>query len=146
MARETRLEPAEWERAVEIDGGAKLRLAATLGVYPLARVDVEDGPDAVTVTLYERFSYDPAIPEEEQAVIAIGIGIRLDVPLPSPLAGRRLIDGATGRARRPRGRIDRPGAPVPVGREFDWEELVGDPCWRTDDFLPTPSLKTSSIP
>jgi hypothetical protein len=133
MALEARLLPAEWERAVELDGGAALRIMATMGVLELARVDVEERPDTVTITLYERYWHDTGIPDDEQATIALGLVTSFDVPISSPLAGRRLVDGATGTARRRIG----PRSPaaegdrvlVPVGREFEWEELAGRPWY-----------------
>ena len=136
MALEARLSPVDWERAVEVDGGAALRIIATMGVDPLARVDVEEGSAAVTITLYERFWYDPELPDDEQGTITLGLGVRVDVPLPSPLAGRRLVDGASGRPRRLAG-PNSPGADgasllVPAGREFDWHELAGEPWYDPD--------------
>jgi hypothetical protein len=45
------LEPAEWQRYEPTDDGEAVTVVADMGALELRRFDVEDGPDAVTITL-----------------------------------------------------------------------------------------------
>jgi len=118
------LRPAEWQRYTSVDDGAALLIVANLGALPLRRVDVEDGPETVTITMYED------LPDGVDAIPAIGIGATLLVPLPTPLAGRPVIDGASGERRRDRIEPWKTGGVrVPVGEDFTWEQLTGKPWW-----------------
>jgi len=119
------LRPAQWQRYEPAEDGSAVRLVANMGALQLRRVDVEDGSDAVTITLYEE------LPDGVDAIPAIGVGATLVVPLPTPLEDRPVIDGASGERRRDR--IEpwtTGGVRVPVGEEFSWEELTGRPWWR----------------
>jgi hypothetical protein len=134
------LVPAAWHRWVAVGDGSRVRVVAGMGWYPLARVDVEDRADAVTITLFQRVPR-VAMTDEDVGIPAIGIAVCFDVPLGAPQNGRRVIDGATGKdpERLPAMDPDREfaldmdvsGQPpvVPVGREFSWLELTGTP-WR----------------
>ena len=120
------LRPAEWQRYEPTDDGDAGRIVANMGALELRRVDVEDGPDTVTITLFED------LPVGVDAVPAIGIGVLLIVALPTPLNGRPVIDGASGEPRRDRiepWKRDG-GTRVPVGEEFTWESLTGHRWWR----------------
>jgi hypothetical protein len=120
------LQPAEWQRYEPVDDGTAVRIVANMGALELRRVDVEDGPDAVTITIYED------LPDGVGVIPAIGIGATLFVPLPSPLEGRPVIDGASGERRRDRIEPWKTGGVrVPVGEEFSWKELTGHPWWRS---------------
>ncbi len=88
------LRAVEWHSYEPVDGGAAVQIAATLGALEPRRIDVEDGPDAVTITVYED------LPAGTTAIPLIGIGARFEVRLPTPLAGRRVVDGASGTRRR----------------------------------------------
>ena len=59
-------------------------------------MDVDETPERVTIALWER--YPPRFLEGGARVVVMGVGeVRaVDVPLRAPLAGRELIDGATG--------------------------------------------------
>jgi hypothetical protein len=58
--------------------------------YVLGRVDVEEGPRAVTVTLFEGH-LDTG---EDVACIDLGVFKRTTVTLAEPLDGRKVVDGA----------------------------------------------------
>jgi hypothetical protein len=62
------LQPAEWQRYEPVDDGTAVRIVANMGALELRRVDVEDGPDAVTITIYED------LPDGVGVIPAIGIG------------------------------------------------------------------------
>jgi hypothetical protein len=88
------LKRAEWQRYEPTDDGGAVRIVADMGALELRRVDVEDGPDAVTITLFED------LPAGVDAIPAIGIEALLIVSLPTPLNGRPVVDGASGEWRR----------------------------------------------
>ena len=64
---------------------------------PLERVDVDETPERVTVTVWER--YPPAFLRDGTPVgiAAIGRIQSVDVVLREPLGTREVIDGTTGR-------------------------------------------------
>ena len=88
------LRAVQWQSYEPVDDGATVRIAATLGAPQPRRIDVRDGPDAVTITVYED------LPPGTTAIPLIGIGVRFEVLLPTPLARRPVIDGASGTERR----------------------------------------------
>jgi hypothetical protein len=108
--------PAEWRTYARADGDA-VRISATMTGLPPCRVDVDDRPDAVTITLYEH------LPESGR-FHPVGVSAAFEIPLPTPLAGRPLIDGATGERRDER-QSDTPPTRLPVGEDFSWQELTG---------------------
>jgi hypothetical protein len=67
------------------------------GPCPLARVDVDETPERVTVTIWEE--YPPAFAQggERYGILAIGMTHCVDVPLRAPLGEREVVDGKTGR-------------------------------------------------
>jgi hypothetical protein len=127
-----------WHRGVAIGDGSTIRVVAMMGACPLVRVDVDERPHAVIVSLFERLPAE-ARTDEDVAIAAVGIVVTVDVPISAPLNDRTLIDGATGREpeRLPATDPDRDaalsmdigggGVLVPVGREFSWVELTGTP-------------------
>jgi hypothetical protein len=116
------LRAIEWRSFEPIDDGASLRVAVTLGALEPRRIEVEDGPDAVTVAVYDEW------PDGTTGIPQIGISTRFEVPLPTPLAGRHVVDGASG-ARRDVAAA--PGVAVrgPVGEDFRWKDVAGKPWW-----------------
>jgi hypothetical protein len=158
---ESRLLPVRWDQAIARDD-RRVRIIAVMGTAPPARVEVVDRPASVVITLFEsrppRLSPD-GIPIPDDRFLR-AITASLDILLPAPLHGRRLIDGVTGfdpntvgRGRR-RERIDaravdetRSGIEVPIGRTFDWEELAGRPWFdfKTSDNEPTPPAAVTAF-
>jgi hypothetical protein len=147
----SRLAPAQWDHAIAHDD-RRVRIVALMGTAPPARVEVVDRSASVVITLFERrlvrLSPDGIpLPYDH---FAIGITASFDILLPTPLHGRRLIDGLTGvdpNSLKRRDRIDAPATDetssveVPIGRTFDWKELTGRPWFdvRTSDDDPTPA-------
>lgn len=113
---------AEWHSYEPVDDGAAVRIAATLGALQPRRIDVEDGPAAVTITVYED------LPAGTTAIPMIGIGVRFEVRLPTPLAARRVVDGASG-TERGEAAVEGPAVRVPVGEDFSWKDVTGKPWW-----------------
>lgn len=131
---ESRLAAAPWDRAIPFDDGRRLQIVALMGACPLVRVEVEQTQAALTITLFERRPPRLSPDGIPYGIFAIGKSVSVDLALASPVGGRRLIDGATGREprRRAGGRLDapeieRPGprVQVPIGRDFDWKALTG---------------------
>lgn len=116
------LRAVEWHSYEPVDGGAAVQIAATLGAPEPRRIDLEDGPDAVTITVYED------LPAGTTAIPLIGIGARFEVRLPTPLAGRRVVDGASGTQRRERA-VEGAAVRIPVGEDFSWKDVTGKPWW-----------------
>jgi hypothetical protein len=85
--------PHAFEAAAPSADGRTLRVTFWGGVAPcfvLDRVGLREAPNAVTVTLYA--GSDPTSPDV--ACIEIALYMAVDVMLSSPLAARRIIDGA----------------------------------------------------
>jgi hypothetical protein len=85
--------PYGFEAAAPAADGRSLRITFWGGVEPcfvLDRVDVDEAPDAVTVTLYA--GSDPGA--RDVACIEIAKYMAVDVPLAAPLGTRRVRDGA----------------------------------------------------
>src|SRR4051794_9767276 len=99
-----------------VDDGATVQIVATMTAFEPRRIDLDDAPDSVTVTIYEHVPDDRGIHE------LIGISVRFEVPLPTPLAGRPVIDGASGERRDAKPRWKGSATPVPVGEEFRWKD------------------------
>jgi hypothetical protein len=91
---ETDLVHTRWHRCEPSAGGVKI--VWYTGPCPLAKVDVEETPERVTVTLWER--YPPAFGEGGTPTVipAIGLTHCVEVPLAAPLGARQAIDGKTG--------------------------------------------------
>jgi hypothetical protein len=82
-----------WDEAEPVGDGSTLRITYTSGVAPcnvLDHVEVEEGPEAVTVTLYE--GSDPAQPDA--VCIEIAKTKAVEVALSQPLGDREVVDGA----------------------------------------------------
>lgn len=116
------LRAVEWHSYEPIDEGAVLRIVATMGALEPRRIDVEEGPDAVTITVYED------LPAGTTAIHLIAIGARFEVLLPTPLAERRVVDGASGTERRETAG-EGVAIRVPVGEDFSWKDVAGKPWW-----------------
>jgi hypothetical protein len=91
---ERRLLRTRWHRYEPSAVG--VRIVWCTGPCPLARVEVDESPQQVTISLWERFP-----PRFAQGGARIGIpailAIRcVEVPLIVPLGERRVIDGCTG--------------------------------------------------
>lgn len=87
-------QPVAWQRAEVGQDDRTLTLHFVSGVEPcyvLDRVEVDYGPDAVTVTLYE--GHDPDA--TDQTCIEIALYKSVAVSIDEPLDGRKLVDGAT---------------------------------------------------
>ncbi len=97
-------------------------IAATLGALQPRRIEVQDGPDVITITIYED------LPAGTTAIPMIGIVAQFEVRLPTPLAGRRVVDGASGTERRERA-VEGAKVRVPVGEDFSWKDVAGRPWW-----------------
>ncbi len=81
-----------WDEAVAV-GPRELEIRFWGGVedcWGVDRVEVDEGPDEVTVTLFEG-----AVPTAE-ACIEIALFQAVRVTLDAPLAGREVVDGAQG--------------------------------------------------
>jgi hypothetical protein len=82
-----------WTEAKPSADGHALTVVWWSGVepcYALDRVDVAEGADAVTVTLYE--GRDKRQPDA--ACIEIAVEKSTEVKLKAPLGGRKIVDGA----------------------------------------------------
>lgn len=92
---ESKLVKKRWQRFEPSSAGVKL--VWWTGPCALERVDVDETDERVTITLSER--YPPAFAEGGDPIEVVAIGrIRcVEVTLAQPLAGRAVIDGATGR-------------------------------------------------
>jgi hypothetical protein len=128
---DSRLVATRWHGWIPLDDGRRVRILASMGPFPPARIEVEERPASLVITLFERR------PEPVYGWFAIAIPASFDITLPTPLQGRRLVDGVT--------RFDPntvksggrdllmalpPGMPkhradVPIGCSFDWQELTG---------------------
>lgn len=86
------LHPSGWER-VEVLGESRIRVHFVSGVEPcsvLDHVDVDYGPAAIVVTLYE--GSDPTA--RNTACIMIAMYKAVDINLSQPIGGRQIVDGA----------------------------------------------------
>ncbi len=92
---ESTLATKPWHRSEPVGDGRRLKVVWFTGPRPLERVDVEEEPDRVTVTLWERMP--PAFDADgtPTATRAIGIMRCVEVLLAQPLGDRRVFDGAT---------------------------------------------------
>ena len=82
-----------WTSAEPVGDGRTLRVVWTSGVEPCAtldRVEVDEGRDQVTVTLYE----GPSRASPDAVCIEIAINKVTEVRLKRPLGDRRIVDGA----------------------------------------------------
>jgi hypothetical protein len=92
---EPRLVKTRWHHYQPSPEGAKIIWFT--GPCPLERVDVEETPERVTVTLWERYPAAFAEGGTPIAIPAIGLIRSVDVRLEAPLNAREVIDGTTGR-------------------------------------------------
>lgn len=86
--------PTSFDAATIGDDDRRLTITFWSGVEPcsvLDHVDVAEGPDAVTVTLYQ--GSDPSA--GQIACIDIAVLKQVTVTLDHPLAGRGIVDGAS---------------------------------------------------
>jgi hypothetical protein len=113
------LHAAEWRGYAPSADDETVQIVAMMTSFEPRRVDVEDDEDSVTVTIHEY------VPDEHGIHEPIGVSTRFDVPLPTPLAGRPVIDGATGERREMKPRWRGAGTRVPVGENFRWHEVAG---------------------
>lgn len=91
------LAPRSFERARYDETDGSLHVIWTTGVEPcyvLGGIEIEQGPEQVTVTLLEGWLPDEN--GEQPMCIQIAEEASTPVPLEAPLDGRALIDGATG--------------------------------------------------
>jgi hypothetical protein len=82
-----------FDHAVAADDGRSVTVSFWSGVEPcyvLDHVDVVDGADRVTITLFE--GHDPSA--GDVACIEIALLKEVVVPLDEPLGGREIVDGA----------------------------------------------------
>ncbi|MFO7253356.1 MAG: hypothetical protein DIU60_021655 [Actinomycetes bacterium] len=82
-----------WTSAEPVGDGRTIRVVWTSGVEPCAtldRVEVDEGRDQVTVTLYE----GPSRASPDAVCIEIAINKVTEVRLKRPLGDRRIVDGA----------------------------------------------------
>lgn len=89
--------PRPFDSATASDDGRTVTLLYWSGVEPCAvldRVELQESDEQVTITLFE--GHDPAAGDVACIEIAQQKGVV--VQLPSPLAGRTIVDGATGKA------------------------------------------------
>ena len=93
---EPSLVKTRWHRHDASQAG--VRIAWFTGPCPLERVDVDETPERVTITLLERHPPRFAEGGTPYAIAAIGVTHCVDVTLQAPLGAREVIDGATGRA------------------------------------------------
>lgn len=93
---ESTLEAIAWHRSEPVGDGRLLKVVWFTGPCALERVDVEERPDRVTITLYERLP--PAFDRDGTpiAIPAVGVMRCVDVPLNEPLGSWPVYDGATG--------------------------------------------------
>ena len=110
--------PAEWRSYAPADDGKTVRIATTMTGLAPCRVDVDDQPDAVTITLYEHLP-------ESGVYHPIGVRAVFEVALPTPPAGRPVIDGASGERRGETQSVEGSPTRLPVGEDFSWKELTG---------------------
>jgi hypothetical protein len=83
-----------FDHAVVNDDGASLTIFFWSGVEPcyvLDHVEVDEGPDAITVTLFE--GHDAS--DGDIACIEIALLKKVVVELDAPVGDRRIVDGAT---------------------------------------------------
>jgi hypothetical protein len=86
-----------WHRAAARSSDPSLLCVIwTSGGEPPARVDVDEGTDAVTVTLYERERPDRSADGTPIAYAPVAVTRHVDVRLDEPLGERAVIDGSTG--------------------------------------------------
>jgi hypothetical protein len=92
---EPRLVKTRWHHHQPSPAGVKI--VWFTGPCPLERVDVDETPERVTITVWER--YPPAFTEGGTpiGIAAIGLVQSVDVRLEAPLGDREVIDGTTGR-------------------------------------------------
>jgi hypothetical protein len=135
---ESRLVATRWHAWIPLDDGRRVRIVASMGAFPPARVEVEERPASLVITLFERRPPRLSPDGIEYGIFDIAITASFDIMLPTRLRGRRLIDGVTGfdpNTVKPDWRRDpvkalaadvtEPRVEVPLGRSFDWKELTG---------------------
>jgi hypothetical protein len=93
---ESRLVAAPWQRCEAFGDGRRLRVLSLGGGAPLERVDVEECPGDVTITLLERHPPRFLSDGTPSAVTAVAVLKCAEIRLKEPLAERVAIDGATG--------------------------------------------------
>ena len=86
-----------WHRSEPSEDGRLVKIVQVTGLSPLERVDVDEDPDRVTITLYER--HPPAFDRDgtPTGTAAVSVTRCVAVPLAAALANRPVYDGATGR-------------------------------------------------
>ena len=142
-----------WHAWIPLSDGRRARIIASMGPAPPARVDVEERPGSLVVTLFERRRLRSTPDGMVYDRLLIGITAAFEIVLPTALQGRRLIDSVTGfdpNTVKPDWRRDpakvnaaggtEPRVEVPVGRAFDWKALTGRPWFDpgTSDHEATP--------
>jgi len=89
--------PVVPETATEFDVlyefGACVIDGESVPVSELARVDVDESADRVSVTVWQRPSDDPRLPPNNQDCSRVAVGIPAHVKLAAPLGTRTLVDG-----------------------------------------------------
>jgi hypothetical protein len=93
---ETSLVATRWHHRQASQAGVKIFWCT--GPCPLERVDVDETPERVTITLLERHPPRFAEGGTPYGTVAIGLTHCIEVTLQAPLGSREVIDGATGRA------------------------------------------------
>jgi hypothetical protein len=94
---ESRLEATRWHRCAAVGDGTLLKVLWFSGIWPLERVDVDERPDRVTITLWERL---PPAFDGRGFLVADPLVLKrrcVEVPLRAPLGSRPVYDGATGK-------------------------------------------------
>jgi hypothetical protein len=91
---EPKLVRKRWNRCEPSAVGVKI--VWYTGPCPLAKIDVEETPQHVIITLWERCPPRFAQDGTRYGVAAIGLTRCVEVPLAAPLGGRAVIDGRTG--------------------------------------------------
>lgn len=93
---ESRLVATGWHAWIPLDDGRRVRIVASMGPFPPARVEVEERPASLVVRLFERRPPRLSPDGIEYRTVTIAITRSFDILPPAPLRGRRLIDGVTG--------------------------------------------------
>lgn len=65
----------------------------TVAWSELARVDVDESADRVSVTVWQRPNDDPRLPQDQDDCLGVAIGIPAHVKLAAPVGTRTIVDG-----------------------------------------------------
>jgi len=117
-----------WDRGWATEDDSGVWLIAHLGWFPPARIDVVETDERIVISLYVR--WPTSKPGERIAVRALGRTASFKVPLARPVAGRALVDGATGAPPRDWEQPDdvrSSPSVIPVGAEFEYDEVASRP-------------------